>query len=560
MPILARLLLLLALAFLPGLAIYVYNEYDLHRTRAAQVRAELQGNAQALNDELARVLEGARNVLATVALMPLLQERDWGVCNRFLLPLHEIYPAYSGFFVVDRDARIACASDPGWIGLELGDQPYARAVLDSGAFAIGTFLIGRGSGRPVIPIMHPVRDERGRVVAGTAIELHLDWLSNNLATKPIPPSDIFVVADSEGTIIARRPDSEQWVGRKLSADLLPRVMADKPGTFEAVWHDGVRRVAGHVPPNLPPEGFYVVAAREFQAAFRPVTHATLRGLVVSGAAGLLALIGLLIGSRYFIERPVRRLVGATDALGQGRYDEITSLPRGRSEFGRLGAAFQAMAEALLARESALRHSERQTMLLAAELDHRAKNLLALIQIMLRRTRADAVADFVAKMQGRIATLARVQTLLASDRWQHTDLGKLIDEELAALSNDDQKRVRTAGPPVALTPRVAQTLAMALHELVTNAAKYGALACPDGQIAIEWSAVPESQLVVCWTETGCPTPTPPSHIGFGTQVIALGIEQQLGGQVQREWTAAGLICRLTVPASMLQGGVPPTSQA
>ena len=189
-----------------------------------------------------------------------------------------------------------------------------------------------------------------------------------------------------------------------------------------------------------------------------------------------------------------------------------------------------------------RAEERQT-LLAREVDHRAKNALALAQSIVRLTRADEVKAYVSAVEGRINALARVHTILSLSSWQGAELSKLIDEELAPYSLGGQ--IKLAGSEVQLLPATAQTLALALHELFTNSAKYGALSTRTGRLAIGWQ-VEDELLTLTWEESGGPLVMTPKSRGFGTRSLLASVESQLGGQARFDWRAEGLLCRLEVP--------------
>ncbi|WP_061026274.1 HWE histidine kinase domain-containing protein [Bradyrhizobium sp. CCH5-F6] len=189
-----------------------------------------------------------------------------------------------------------------------------------------------------------------------------------------------------------------------------------------------------------------------------------------------------------------------------------------------------------------RAEERQN-LLAREVDHRAKNALALAQSIVRLTRADEVKAYVNAVEGRINALARVHTILSLSSWQGAELSRLIEEELAPYSLGGQ--IRLAGSEVQLLPATAQTLALALHELFTNSAKYGALSTRSGRLAIDWR-VEDEVLTLRWEESGGPLVTTPKSRGFGTRSLLASVESQLGGQAQFDWRAEGLVCRLEVP--------------
>ena len=130
-----------------------------------------------------------------------------------------------------------------------------------------------------------------------------------------------------------------------------------------------------------------------------------------------------------------------------------------------------------------------------------------------------------------------------------DLKRLVEQELAAYGGGEG-RVKIAGFRLALGPESAQPLAMVLHELATNAAKYGALSVPGGHVAIEWSWASDGRLVLRWTETGGPAVRKPSRQGFGSELIEL-LTQQLGGETKFDWRAEGLVCELNIPASTLE---------
>jgi two-component sensor histidine kinase len=154
-----------------------------------------------------------------------------------------------------------------------------------------------------------------------------------------------------------------------------------------------------------------------------------------------------------------------------------------------------------------------------------------------------VKTYIRSVEGRINALARVHTVLSLSSWQGAEIRKLIDEELAPYSTGDQIGLR--GQEVQLEPATAQTVALALHELVTNSAKYGALSTLSGHLSVSW----EDQaglLKIVWTETGGPPVEKPVSRGFGTRSVIASIESQLGGRAEFDWRPEGLICCLSVP--------------
>jgi PAS domain S-box-containing protein len=197
-----------------------------------------------------------------------------------------------------------------------------------------------------------------------------------------------------------------------------------------------------------------------------------------------------------------------------------------------------------------KHAEERQNLLVREVDHRAKNALALAQSIVRLTRADNVKTYVNAVEGRINALARVHTILSLSSWQGAEMSRLLNEELAPYSMSD--RIRLTGTEVHLQPATAQTLALALHELVTNSAKYGALSALAGQLSIDWN-VDDDTLALTWEESGGPEVREPTSRGFGTRSLMASVESQLGGQAMFEWRAEGLVCRLRVPLTRKTSG-------
>jgi len=197
-----------------------------------------------------------------------------------------------------------------------------------------------------------------------------------------------------------------------------------------------------------------------------------------------------------------------------------------------------------------KQTEERLMLLAREVDHRAKNMLAVIQSMVHFTRAKTAPDFATAINGRIRALAHAHSLLSESRWKGADLKHLVAEELAPYYSNDGSRFRLDGTNAMLAPSAAQTIAMAIHELATNAAKYGAFSTRSGQVSVEWSRYADGNLILRWIEAGGPTVRPPSRQGFGTQVIERTIQDQLDGTVRFDWRPEGLVCEIDIPAAAL----------
>ena len=199
--------------------------------------------------------------------------------------------------------------------------------------------------------------------------------------------------------------------------------------------------------------------------------------------------------------------------------------------------------------------ERQT-LLAREVDHRAKNALAVVQAALRLTPKEDAEAYARAVEGRVGALARAQTLLAEERWNGAGLHALLGGELAPFLGGTA-RAELDGPPVVVPAGTAQPLAMAIHELATNAVKHGALSVPDGRVSVSWrlERKPDAAplLRLRWAEVGGPPVAgTPERQGFGTRVLDGTVRGQLGGKVSLAWEASGLICGMEVPLKPERG--------
>jgi PAS domain S-box-containing protein len=189
-----------------------------------------------------------------------------------------------------------------------------------------------------------------------------------------------------------------------------------------------------------------------------------------------------------------------------------------------------------------KQAEDRLKLLAREVDHRANNLLAVVQGTVSLSRADDVATLKEVIVGRVNALARAHQLLAAARWQGADLRRLVQEELLAFSLGEAARVEISGDEVALPPAAAQAVAMALHELATNAAKYGALSVEGGRVRIAWNRV-DGRLKIRWEERDGPPVAKPSRRGLGTSMLQRALDGELHGETRLDWRPEGLVCEL-----------------
>jgi two-component sensor histidine kinase len=197
----------------------------------------------------------------------------------------------------------------------------------------------------------------------------------------------------------------------------------------------------------------------------------------------------------------------------------------------------------------LRRSEQHQRLLIAELDHRVKNILAQVAGVAISTLpgSGSTADYVRSLGGRIQSVAAAHTLLSESSWRSVSLNGLIRTELAPYTTG--RNVEIAGTDIMLTPAQTQALAKVLHELATNAAKYGSLSMPSGRVSVTWDRKPNGQaatLILEWRERGGPPVAFKVKSGYGTRLICELIPHELGGKVDLAFASDGARCRIEFP--------------
>jgi two-component sensor histidine kinase len=225
--------------------------------------------------------------------------------------------------------------------------------------------------------------------------------------------------------------------------------------------------------------------------------------------------------------------GATEQ----RYWGATHSPV-RDQHGRMTHILSTVRD-LTAEANERRLSEARALLMR-EVDHRARNALTIVQSLVRLTQARSLPEFKSVVLGRVEALARAQTSLARRKWEGAQLLEVVTEELASLTASN--RYRVGGPDVLLHAEQVQAMSMALHELATNANKYGALGAAAGQVDVSWSTEAR-RLTLVWSEDGGPCVTAPANKGFGSRLLER-LAKQLGGDIRRQWRPEGLRVELT----------------
>ena len=551
---------LVALALAPALAIQGYNEYALRSAREEAVRVDTLRAAGAAAADLAQLGESFRQVLDLLAEEGPIRRKEPEACAAYLRDARQRLPGVVLLAVAETDGRVLCNSAGTVPGRAYADRAYHQRVVATGAFAVGDYVVGEVTGRHIVHVAAPLTAPRDAGAATTGATtgvvlaaVDLDWLAARLARSGLGPDTVLTVIDAGGRVIVRVPDQSTWVGRQLEPDRLARIAASVGTASDATGWDGRRRIVAITKPEGPLSSLTLSVGRDRAALFADIDAATQRGVVLILLGAVLAFAAAFLGGRAFIRRPVDRLLRAAAAWRGGDLTARTGLA-GVGEFGQLGSAFDGMAGALQQHEGELRAEVRrsrelqeQQSVMLHELNHRVKNTLATVQALARQSRGGE--GQAAQLEGRILALSKTHDLLTRDDWSGAPLREMLENELGPYRNGSDHCVLD-GPEVALPPRHVLALGMTVHELTTNAAKYGALSRETGRVSVTWRTLRGESgaeiLLLDWRETGGPPVSEPARRGFGTRLIAGGISRELDGEVVMDFDPAGLRCAIRVP--------------
>ncbi len=212
---------------------------------------------------------------------------------------------------------------------------------------------------------------------------------------------------------------------------------------------------------------------------------------------------------------------------------------------------QAQASALKQAEQAANESDQRSRLLLAELQHRVRNTIAVVRSIARRTadRSTSVDEMISHFEGRLNSFARVQAAVTRNLDGSVDFKSIVEDELVAVATHEGDHLKIKGPSLSLKSKAAESISLAIHELATNAVKYGAIASDKGRIAVTWDLTrnsPPAELNFEWCETGVDTPPAVTHEGFGHEMLLRSVPYDLGARTELEFNADGMRFTMKIP--------------
>ncbi len=392
-----RILILVIFAVVPALVIQAWNEYDLRIAREADIRQQVVQTTKQFGEEIGELREGARQLLLALAQLNTVKTRQPDACSPLFAKLKARFANYALLGAADTSGRIFCTSEPTSYS-SVADQPFFERAMAQPGLAVGNYWVDPASGQRMIHFAERFEDDDG-VIAGVVFAgLDLAWLSDHLKERDLAPTASILIADREGNIIARLPHPELLVGKNMRKSHEAIMDGEQPGWEEAVGVDGTTRIFGYVPPALPPRDFFLSAGQSKAEAFAAIDSATRRGIGLILAGLLAAVYAAWAGGRNFIRRPIQDLLKVTAEWRDWNYAARAHLEDRSSEIGRLGAAFNEMADALAARHAAQQRAEEELRELNATLESRIEQRTLELEGAVR-----AKSQFLANISHEIRT-------------------------------------------------------------------------------------------------------------------------------------------------------------
>ena len=488
-----RLALLVAGTTLPLIlfaAGIVFYNYKQDRADATQRVLETVRSVRLLLDAEVQRMTGGLQVLA---LTSSLRAGDYDTFRHIALGFLEQYGKDGVVLVADRQGRQVFSSvTPDTAHLPVrNNRDIVEKVFATGQPAYSNLFVGAVKKTLIVTVEVPViRDDEVAYVISFSPPIEI---FQHIIEKQLPNLNwTLSIFDGEGTNFARVPNPQETIGKRASPTLFAEMFRTSEATLTTVTLEGTPLITSF-------------------------TRSALTGWTVAGGM-----------PEYSLVAPLWRNLAITSAIGG-----ILLL---------VGLAFAVRMATTIARGEMLHD------LLVEELNHRVKNTLAILQSIAAQTFRSASRPEREKFEGRLRALAEAHNLLSTEKWQGSDLQDVIGRVLQPYLLNNTERMRLAGPKVPLAPRLAVVLSMILHEIATNAAKYGALSNDSGTVSLDWEVVEEDgrrKLRLIWTEAGGPPVTAPVQRGFGSRLIERSARDQLGGEATVDFLPRGVVCTVTV---------------
>lgn len=535
-----RLLLLVLVAALPVFALQVYNELEERQARRLEAGQALLERARLYAAQIDRFVEGARYLLVGLAQLPEVRGGDRAACSARMRAAAAQFPELTGAGTIDPDGVSRCSA-LGGEPVDLSDRPYFREAVEQKRFATSGYQIGRRTNRPSIVFAYPALDEDGAVLSVVVLAFSLESFSAVLAQAALSEGMAVGIVDRAGTIAARLPEPERWIGRQVEPARVAAMYRTRWGTLTGEGLDGVRRLYGFAPLSPPADMMLYVGLSE-ASILADADRQFWRAIGLIALTLLLALVAALLGGEFGIRRPVLALRDAVRRMAAGDLAARPAQKGGLAELAELAADFAEMGKALAAREAALRQALAEKEMLFKEVNHRVKNSLQMISSLLNlhvlEIRDPQMRRQFEEASARVATVARVhQRLYQSDRVDRVEFGQYLRELCEDLARSfvggERHRLCVEAGDIVLPTDQAIPLALVVNELVTNAFKYAFPEDGGGEVRVvcRRGAGGGLELVVRDDGIGLPPDfAPEASAGLGMRIV-VALVGQINGRLR-----------------------------
>jgi two-component sensor histidine kinase len=532
-----RLFAVAAAALVPALGLLAYNEFSLRAARQGEVYAEAARAAQHAGSELDLVIEGARSLVIAVAAIPAVNQLQAEECSEVVTEIAKPVESIQAILVLDRSGMVMCSSVEPALRVSMADRAYFKEAVTGEDVAVGVYTVGRLSKTAVLPVARVMR-HRGQVTGVVVAGIKLKWLQNRLSQRSLIPGGAYTIADREGTILARNPFPERFVGTQIPKPLRSLVTAERPGTREVLSQDGTLRILGYRPITQTTP-VYVSAGLSKEVAYSDVNRSTIASIIIMVLGAILALLAANFVGVAFILRPIERIIDVIRRWASGDTGARTHMAGRHGDVGLVGVAVDELLDELDRRAAAARKAEEARELVSRELSHRVKNTLSIIQVIAKQTfkRLGNTVEFASFTQ-RLASLSGAYDVMLSGDGTEGQVGDVIAKALGPHDDPEQSRFQLSGPDLALPADTSLALSLVVHELSTNAAKYGALRHDHGRVNIQWH-MHDGKVALSWTEFDGPPVEPPESEGFGSLLIKRAFSQQFEPKTSFSFEESGL---------------------
>jgi two-component sensor histidine kinase len=532
-----RLLLLASVVLVPGLTAALYNEISLRKEREAEVNKMVLRSTQHGVTELRRVFESLRSVLQAAAATSEVASLERERCDAYLQRIKQPLEFAFALGVADTNGEVRC-SNIAFAQVNVADRVFFKSAMEHRTFVVGDFVLGRATGTPQLPVAMPLVTTDERTIGVIYATLSLAWLQKTIEERGLDLGASLTIADRNGTILARDPLPARFVGTQIPEPFMHLVRGNSEGVSRIASQDGTHRIIAYVPPSRSGIDLYVSSGMAVDRAFDLIDRSTRIALFLTVASTIFAFLLALLLSRRFVERPMAQLLEAIEAWRGGSRQRTGMLP-GQGEFGALGAALDDLFDEIESKQVAQTRTETQRVLLLKEMSHRLKNALAVVQSVARQSFKGIpnAANAVRTFENRVSALAKAHDFILSGRSDESTIEEVIERAVQPFS-EAGKSFRLNGPELSLPAKASFALTLILHELCTNAVKYGSLSAPLGFVAIDWRLA-LGRLSLSWREAGGPVVTAPEAKGYGSILVENAFGAEFEARIVREFTPGGL---------------------